>query len=81
MELNGQKSKTWMDKGISYTTLAQSMNIKPDDVSALTAGLDDGYEQGFELGMGMSYDDLDKQWAYDTGAYIGACLAVRFKDG
>ena len=26
---------------------------------------------------GMGYDDLDDQWAYDVGTYIGACLAVR----
>lgn len=43
---------------------------------ALRTGIQDGFEQGFELSMGMSYDDMDCQTAYDTGTYIGACVAV-----
>lgn len=45
--------------------------------AAFRTGVEDGYEQGFELSMGMTYDDLNDQWAYDTGTHIGACLAVR----
>lgn len=48
-------------------------------------GVEDGFEQGFELSMGMSYDlgeappdvEARRQWAYDVGTYLGACLAVR----
>ena len=47
------------------------------NVAALRTGIEDGFDQGFELSSGMSYDDLDDQWAYDVGTYIGACLAVR----
>ena len=48
-------------------------------------GVEDGFEQGFELSIGMSYDlgeappevEARRQWAYDLGTYVGACLAVR----
>lgn len=55
--------------------LAATLNIVNLDAFAL--GMEDGYEQGFELSTGMSYDDDESQWAYDTATYIGACLAVR----
>lgn len=45
--------------------------------AAFRTGVEDGHEQGFELSMGMSYDDLDHQWEYDIGTHIGASLAVR----
>lgn len=61
----------------SYTLIAQALEINGPGVSALACGMGDGHEQGFELSMGMSYDDLNCQWAYDVGTYIGASLAVR----
>lgn len=44
--------------------------------TAFDQGVRDGYEQGFELSLGMTYDDAQTQWEYDTGAHIGACLAA-----
>ena len=57
---------------------ANSLDIVSEwDVQAFLTGVEDGKEQGFELSSGMSYEDLSRQWAYDTGTYIGACLRVR----
>lgn len=62
----------------SYTLIAQALKIEPgQQTSALACGIDDGFEQGLELSMGMSYDDLDCQWAYDVGAWLGACMKMR----
>lgn len=70
---------------MNYVALAQCLDAKD---GPLAAGIDDGYEQGFELAclhradgkrVGMYYDDPDKQWSYDVGTYIGACLAAREK--
>lgn len=60
-----------------YTLIAQALGIEGNGVSALACGMDDGHAQGLELSSGMSYDDLDCQWAYDVGTYIGFCLKVR----
>ena len=60
---------------IDANKLAAALNVI--NVAALNTGLDDGRAQGFELSCGMTYDDLDSQWAYDVGTYIGACFAVR----
>ena len=54
--------------------LSKTFNVK---IIPLRQGLLDGLEQGFELSCGMSFDDLDDQWAYDTGTHIGACMRVR----
>lgn len=65
-----------------YTLIAQALHIeRSEEVSALACGIDDGYEQGFELSTGITYHDLDCQWAYDTGTYIGACLKLRANHG
>ena len=47
------------------------------NVAALATGIADGMEQGFELSMGMTYEDADDQWAYDCGTWLGASMAVR----
>lgn len=63
---------------LNRTALADAFGLTDSNHrAALRTGIDDGHEQGFELSMGMSYDDLDAQWAYDMGTYIGACWAVR----
>ena len=62
----------------SYTLIAQALRLEGRyEVSALACGIDDGFEQGFELSSGLSYEDLGRQWAYDVGTYIGACLKAR----
>lgn len=40
----------------------------------LHKGLLDGYEQGHELSMGLTFVQLNDQWAYDIGTHIGASL-------
>lgn len=47
------------------------------NVEALATGIADGKEQGFELSMGMTYEDGNDQWAYDCGTWLGASIAVR----
>lgn len=59
---------------VDIDLLARALHI--DNVDALRTGFEDGKEQGFELSSGMSYEDLDHQWAYDVGTYIGACVGV-----
>jgi hypothetical protein len=65
---------------IDAAKLADVLGASPEHVRALDRGLVDGFEQGFELSIGMTYNDLDAQWAYDVGTYVGACLAVRDGD-
>lgn len=48
-----------------------------DDLNAFEQGAFDGFEQGFELSIGMSYDSIYRQWCYDVGTYIGSSIAVR----
>ena len=55
--------------------VAKALEVKHEP--AFVTGITDGFEQGFELSVGMTYTDMDYQWEYDIGAYIGACLAVR----
>jgi len=55
-------------------TVAAALGIT--NSAAFIAGYLDGKEQGFHLTVGMSYDDLHSQWAYDVGTHIGACAAV-----
>lgn len=62
---------------VNLMDLAIPLGIK--NMGAFRTGFNDGYEQGFELSMGMTYIDKLSQWEYDTGTYIGACLAVREK--
>lgn len=69
-----------MTININTHDLAHDLKIDLRDLAALRQGIEDGHEQGFELSMGMTYDDIDAQWAYDIGTHIGACLAVRPKD-
>ncbi len=60
---------------VMVTEAGMALQIK--NLPAFRTGVTDGFEQGFDLSTGMSYDDPSSQWAYDTGTYIGACLAVR----
>ena len=55
--------------------LGLSQSLGCNNVAALATGYADGFEQGFELSCGVTYDDLDSQADYDTGTYIGACIA------
>lgn len=64
---------------VDLGALAAVLHI--NNVPALVTGYEDGKEQGFELSMGMSYDDDHSQWAYDVGTYIGACVAVHPETG
>lgn len=59
---------------INLQQVAAALHIQ--NVAALQTGYADGKEQGFELSMGMSYDDPHSQWAYDVGTHLGACVAV-----
>ncbi len=43
---------------------------------AFYKGVADGEEQGSELSMGMTYENLDRQDAYDKGTYLGAAIHV-----
>lgn len=61
---------------IAIFILAAVLGIK--NRAVFRTGLNDGFEQGEELSVGMFYNNLDDQWAYDTGTHIGACLRVRF---
>ena len=63
----------------SAPLIAQAVGLDSKYTSALWVGIDDGLEQGLELTSGMSYDDLEAQWAYDLGTYVGACLKLRNK--
>lgn len=68
---------TELDQVMPQSAQRQSfdaLGLDPIHFEAYRTGLLDGFEQGFELSMGMSYDDLVFQWAYDTGTYLGACL-------
>lgn len=57
---------------IRLATVLQITNF-----AAFSTGLDDGFEQGFELSTGLTYGNTSDQWHYDIGTHIGACLAVR----
>jgi hypothetical protein len=50
--------------------------LRISNLPAFLTGCADGKEQGFELTMGLSYEDEIDQWCYDTGTHLGACLAV-----
>lgn len=53
--------------------IAVGLGLSSDDERrALRQGHSDGYEQGAELALGMTYDDLDVQRAYDIGTHLGA---------
>ena len=41
-------------------------------LAAFKAGVLDGYEQGSELSMGWTFNDIGKQDAYDVGTHLGA---------
>jgi len=56
----------------NFQILADALGVT--NVVALRTGYEDGLIQGFELGTGVSYDDLDSQDAYDVGTYVGACV-------
>lgn len=67
-------------------TSAKAVTIDLDAVARLLGignttpfkvGYADGFEQGFELIMGMSYEDDSAQWAYDLGTHIGAAFKVK----
>jgi hypothetical protein len=69
---------------IQLLVMATADAIKIRNRAAFRTGVIDGFEQGFDLSMGMSYHDTFEgvppnvsQWEYDLGTYIGACLAVR----
>lgn len=59
---------------LNIQQLAAALQIV--NVAAFNTGYQDGLEQGFELSMGMTYDNDIDQWAYDVGSHIGACAAV-----
>lgn len=61
-----------MNINLSY--LAAALDIENAD--AFRTGFHDGRHQGFDLSMGMTYDDPYSQWAYDVGTHLGACAAV-----
>ena len=62
-----------------HPTMVQGLSdaLRVKNFDAFNVGVNDGYEEGFELSMGMSYDNDVDQWVYDIGTHIGACLAVR----
>lgn len=45
-------------------------------IKAFIIGTRDGFEQGPELTMGMSYEDLRLQDFYDAGTHIGCALGI-----
>ena len=67
-----------MNHQCDVSAIAAGLGISDKNaIKALNTGIEDGYEQGLELSMGMTYDSQLRQWAYDVGTYIGACLKVR----
>lgn len=55
--------------------LAQGFGIDSElALSAFFLGVEDGKEQGDELGVGMTYEDLNRQQAYDIGTRVGATI-------
>ena len=68
---------------------AAARALRIDEEVQFLKGVEDGYQQGFELSVGMTYElgeapadvEAKRQWAYDLGSYIGACLAVRPAEG
>ncbi len=55
--------------------IAQGFGIDSElDLSAFFLGVEDGKEQGDELDVGMTYEDLNRQQAYDIGTRVGAII-------
>jgi hypothetical protein len=50
-------------------------------LKAITMGLLDGWQQGPELSVGMSFDDLRRQQVYDAMTYLGCGFAVLLSRG
>ena len=59
---------------IDIEALAEVLHV--ENVAALRIGYEDGKEPGFELSLGMSYEDECDQWAYDIGTWVGASIAA-----
>jgi hypothetical protein len=66
---------TEMEVGLMAADVATALKIT--NTIAFLNGVTDGYCQGFDVSTGLSFHDLNDQWEYDMGTYIGAGLAKR----
>lgn len=62
---------------INEYLIAQGFGVDSElTLTAFFLGVGDGKESGDGLGVGMTYEDLDCQRAYDVGTRVGATLKL-----
>lgn len=60
---------------INEYLIAQGFGVDSElTLAAFFLGVEDGKKSGDELGVGMTYEDLDCQRAYDIGTRVGATI-------